>query len=83
MDFDTSMIAPLPPEGVCIEGVEYDLEQSPYGTADIQFDRNGRPVGTSLQEWIDELDIKLIEHYGESIRPKLNYARAERGMNPL
>ena len=81
MNFDTPMIAPLPPEGGCIEGVE---EKSPYGTAEIKFDADGRPLGTiSLQEWIDELDIKLVEHYGESIRPKLNYTRAERGMNPL
>ena len=71
MTFDTSTIAPP-----CIEGVE-------YGTSKIPLDRNGRPVGISLQEWIDELDQKLVEHYGESIRPKLNYARAERGMNPL
>ena len=71
MNFDTSMI-----ETPCIEDVE-------YGTAKIPLDRNGRPVGISLQEWVDELDLKLVEHYGESIRPKLNYARAERGMNPL
>jgi len=56
----------------------------PCGTLEIQLDADGRPVGTiTLQAWADELDIKLIEHYGESIRPKLNYARAERGMNPL
>jgi len=79
MNFDTSMI-----ETPCIEGVENDLGQSLYGTAEIKFDADGRPLGTiSLQEWIDELDKKLVEHYGESIRLKLNYARAERGMNPL
>jgi hypothetical protein len=72
MNFDTLNV-----ETPCIEG---DL----YGTAEIKLDRNGRPVGmTSLDEWIDKLDIKLIEHYGESIRPKLNHARAERGQKPL
>ena len=71
MNFDTSTIAPP-----CIEGVEYD-------TPKIPLDRNGRPIGISLQEWIDELGEKLIEHYGEGFRAKLNYTRAERGMKPL
>ena len=75
MNFDTSMI-----ETPCIEGVDNDL----YGTADIKFDADGRPLGTiSLQEWMDELGQKMIEHYGEGFRHKLNYSRAERGMNPL
>ena len=39
MNFNTSMI-----ETPCIEGVEYDLETSPYGTADMKFDSNGRPM---------------------------------------
>jgi hypothetical protein len=34
-------------------------------------------------KWIDKLDLKLIEHYGESIRPKLNHSRAKRGLKPL
>jgi len=76
MNFDIKMIAPLPPEGGGIEDVE-------YGTAKIPLDCNGRPIGISLQEWIDELGEKLIEHYGEGFRAKLNYSRAERGMNPL
>ena len=70
MNFDTSII-----ETPCIEDIE-------YGTK-IPLDHNGRPVGISLQEWIDELDTKLIEHYGENFRHKLNYARAEREQKPL
>ena len=80
MYFDTSMIAPLPPERGCIEGVE---EQSPYGTADIKFDHNGHPVDTSLDVAFDNLDMKLIEFYGESFRRKLNFERTKRGQKPL
>jgi len=75
MSFDTLTIAPLPPEGGCIEDVA-------YGTK-IPLDRNGRPIGRSLQEWTDEFGRKLIEYYGEGFRQRLNYERAERGMNPL
>ena len=78
MNFEISDV-----ETPCIESVEYDLEKSPYGTTEIQFDRNGRPVGTSLDECFDELSLKLIEFYGESFRAKLNHDRAERGLKPL
>jgi hypothetical protein len=78
MNFDTSNV-----ETPCIEDVEYDWGKSPYGTARIKFDKNGRPVGTSLDECFDELDKKLIEFYGESFRRKLNHERAVRGLKPL
>ena len=72
MDFDTSMN-----EAPCIEEVE-------YSTPAMEFDADGRPLGMiTLQAWMDELGEKLIEHYGEGFRHKLNYSRAERGMNPL
>jgi hypothetical protein len=70
MNFDTLMV-----ETPCIEDVE-------YGTK-IPLDRNGRPVGTSLDVAFDGLDRKLIEFYGESFRQKLNFERTKRGQKPL
>ena len=71
MDFDTSMN-----EAPCIEEVEYD-------TAKIPLDRNGRPVGISLDDTMAALALKLIDFYGEGFRAKVNHYRAGRGLNPL
>jgi hypothetical protein len=70
MDFDTLTVEPP-----CIEDVE-------YGTK-IPLDRNGRPVGTSLDVPFDKLARRLIEYYGEDFRLMMNHERAERGMKPL
>ena len=59
------------------------IEDVEYGTAKIPLDRNGRPVGISLDVAFDGLDRKLIEFYGESFRHKLNLERAKRGQKPL
>ena len=67
MNFDTLTIAP--PEVGCIEDVENDIDY--------------RWLTPRAHKWIDKLGVKLMEHYGESIRPKLNQARAERGLKPL
>ena len=84
MNFDTPMIAPLPPEGVfSAPCTEDDLEQSPYGAAKIPLDSNGRPVGISLDDTMASLARKLIEFYGEGFRTKVNHYRAGRGLDPL
>jgi hypothetical protein len=49
----------------------------------VEYDADGKPVGISLNEWMDKLGRKLIAHYGEDFRTKLNDARATRGMSPL
>jgi hypothetical protein len=49
----------------------------------VEYGEDGRPVGTSLEEWMDKLGNMLIKHYGEDFRIMLNEARLERGMNPL
>ena len=51
--------------------------------AEIEYDLNGRPVGITLDEWMERLDRKLISHYGDDFRLLLNEARAERGLLPL
>jgi hypothetical protein len=59
----------------------YDNRVLPNG---ITLDENGDVVGARpIQEWIDKLGRKLIDHYGENFRRELNESRAERGMLPL
>ena len=50
---------------------------------DITFDLNGRPVGITVEDWMDRLGRKLISLYGDDFRQMLNQARAERGLLPL
>jgi hypothetical protein len=45
----------------CIPGVEYDV--------------NGLPVGITVEEWMDKLDKRLIEHYGDDFRTRVNASR--------
>jgi hypothetical protein len=49
----------------------------------VEYDANGKPVGSTLEEWIDKLDRKLVAHYGEDFRIMLNESRIERGMSAL
>jgi len=49
----------------------------------VEYDPNGRPVGITLDEWIDLLGKKLIDHYGDDFRNLLNQARSERDLLPL
>ena len=67
MNFDTLTV-----ETECISEIEGDADFSGY-----------KYLTPRAHQWIDKLGQKLIEHYGESIRPKMNQARAERGLNPL
>ena len=50
---------------------------------DIEYDLNGRPVGITVEEWMDRLGRKLISLYGDDFRQILNQARAERGLLPF
>ena len=50
---------------------------------DIEYDLNTLPVGITLDEWMDKLGKKLINHYGNDFRRLLNQARVERGLLPL
>jgi hypothetical protein len=56
-------------------------EQRPRG---IDFDENGQPTGLlPIEDLFDYLGNKLIAHFGEDFRKKLNEDRAEFGMKPL
>jgi len=67
MNFDTLTV-----ETECISEIEGDADYSGY-----------KFLTPKAHKWIDQLGVKLMEHYGERIRPKLNQARAERGLKPL
>jgi hypothetical protein len=49
----------------------------------VEYDEDGQPTGITVDEWMDRLGRKLIDHYGEDFRKMLNEARAEREMKPL
>jgi hypothetical protein len=49
----------------------------------VEYDKNGQPLWYATEDFFDRLDRKLIEHYGEDFRIKLNQSRVERGMKPL
>jgi hypothetical protein len=49
----------------------------------IEYDENGQPVWYTTEDAFDRLGRKLIEHYGEDFRIRLNQSRAERGMKSL
>jgi hypothetical protein len=59
----------------------YDNRVLPNG---ITLDENGDIVGARpIQDGFDELDRRLVAHFGEDFRRKLNESRTERGMLPL
>ena len=49
----------------------------------IKYDPDGRPVGITLDEWMERLDRKLISHYGDDFRRMLNQERVGHGLFPL
>jgi hypothetical protein len=42
---------------------------------DIEYDDTGCPVGITVPEWFDRLDSKLIKHFGEDFRNRVNASR--------
>ena len=43
--------------------------------AGVEYDMNGEPAGVTVEEWMDSLDRRLIEHYGEDFRRRVNASR--------
>jgi len=74
MSFDTLIKPPCPPKGETAT-----LNEAPFGGLGAL----GRPVGTSLDDAMAPLALKLIEFYGEGFRTKVNHFRAARGLDPL
>ena len=51
--------------------------------AGIKYGVQSCPSGISVEEWMNRLGKKLIEHYDDDFRHRLNEARAERNLLPL
>jgi len=51
--------------------------------AGIEYGVQDCPSGISVDEWMNRLGKKLIEHYDDDFRRRLNKARAERNLLPL
>jgi hypothetical protein len=49
----------------------------------VAYNEDGQPLWYTTEDVFDRLDRKLIEHYGEDFRIKLNRSRTERGMKPI
>ncbi|MDR3365735.1 MAG: hypothetical protein LBO71_02040 [Prevotellaceae bacterium] len=41
----------------------------------VEYDERGIPIGYTVMEWFDELDQKLIAHWGEEYRELANKRR--------
>ena len=42
---------------------------------DVEYDETGNPVGITVEEWMDRLDHRLVEHFGEDFRNRVNASR--------
>ena len=45
------------------------------GCIPIEYDTNGCPVGITVEAWFDKLDKRLIDHFGEDFRHRVNASR--------
>ena len=73
MDIDVQMT-----DAPCISGIEYDepgIQRKHLERYGVRFDKTGQPLWYTVPEWFDELDRKLIEHYGEEFRELANKRR--------
>jgi hypothetical protein len=43
----------------------------------VECDENGMPVGCTVEHWFDELDKRLIAHFGEEYRQLANTRRTK------
>ena len=41
----------------------------------VEYNGKGHLVGITVEEWMDKLDKRLIDHYGEDFRQRVNSSR--------
>ena len=85
MEFNVQIEAPSRPstkvreiDAPCISGIEYDnssVQRERLERYGVKFDETGQPVWYTVPEWFDELDGKLIAHFGEEYRELANKRR--------
>ena len=71
MDTQTSLFFSPPKVGDLSDNQRELLER--YG---VKFDANNQPVWYTVPEWFDELDRKLIDHFGDEYRDLANKRRS-------
>ncbi|GHT25050.1 hypothetical protein FACS189430_11080 [Bacteroidia bacterium] len=54
-----------------------EIEAPKERIAGVEYDENGQPIWYTVEDWFDELDRRLIGHYGEKFRATVNETRAE------
>ena len=43
----------------------------------VEYGDDTHPVGITVEEWMDKLDKRLIEHFGEDFRKRVNASRKQ------
>ena len=52
-----------------------DTHREELERSGLEFDEQGNPVWYTVDEWIDELDKKLVSHFGDEYRELANKRR--------
>ena len=52
-----------------------DCQREELERCGVEFDEQGRPIWYTVDEWIDELDRKLVDHFGDEYRELANKRR--------
>ena len=58
-----------------VAGSLTDSQREELERSGVEFYKDGRPVWYTVPEWFDELDRKLIEHFGDEYRELANTRR--------
>ena len=74
MDIQTSL--PLLSTVTGSSGLSTDAQRKELECCGVEFDKNGQPLWHTVPEWFDELDRKLIDHFGEEYRELANKRRS-------
>jgi len=43
----------------------------------VEYGENIHPVGITVEDWMDKLDKRLIDHFGEDFRERVNASRKQ------
>ena len=57
-------------------GLPTDIQREELERHGVEFDKHGHPLWHTVPEWFDELDRKLIKHFGDEYRELANKRRS-------
>ena len=66
----------FPATGTTFSDLPSNLQRKELEQCGVEFDENGQPVWYTIAEWIDELDRKLVGHFGDEYRELANKRRS-------